>query len=140
MERDHHKFFQRDKYEEYKVKDREGAAAEKAKIILTDSPRMPDSQSSSFKRNCTKIRSLKKADNALPQNPNKKKEIISSLAVKFQLRIAQVQKIYPGPKCKELTEVKIRWLVAALNLQDISYVSHGKNDNVYISKLDGEEQ
>ena len=115
MERDHRKFFHRGKYEEYKKKDREGKAAEKAKNILNDSPKTPVSQSSSFRHNCTKIRSLKKADNALPQSPNKKKEIISSLASKYQLRIAQIQKNRPGPKRKGLTEEQIQWLVTALD-------------------------
>ena len=140
LERDHRKFFHGGKYEEYKKKDRERKAAEKAKNILNDSPITPVLQPSSFKHNCTKIRSLKKADNALPQSPNKKKEIISSLASKYQLRIAQIQKKRPGPKRKGLTEEQIRWLVAVLDRPDISYMNPGKNDNVYIGKLDGTKQ
>ena len=77
---------------------------ERAKTVLTDSPDMPVSQSSSFKHTCTKICSFKKADNALPLSPNKKKEIISGLASKYQLCIAQIQKKCPGPKYKSLSE------------------------------------
>ena len=140
LERDHRKFFHGGKYEEYKKKDRERKAAEKAKNILNDSPITPVLQPSSFKHNCTKIRSLKKADNALPQSPNKKKEIISSLASKYQLRIAQIQKKRPGPKRTGLTEEQIRWLVAVLDRPDISHMNPGENDNIYIGKLDGTKQ
>ena len=140
LKRDNCKFFHRDKYEEYKEKDRERKAAKKAKTVLTDPPKTPVSQSSSFKHNCTKIRSLKKADNALPRSPNKKKEIISSLASKYQLRIAQIHKKRPGPKCKGLTEEQIQWLVTALDRPDIAYMNPGKNENVYIGKLDGVKQ
>ena len=79
LERDHRKFFQRDKYEEYKKKDRERKAAEKVENIINDSTKTPIPQSSSFKHKCTKIRSLKKAENALPQSPNKKKGIIQKV-------------------------------------------------------------
>ena len=114
-------------------------AAEKVKNI-SDSPKTPITQSSSFQHKCTKIRSLKKAENALPQSPNKKKEIIASLASKYQLRIALIQKKRPGPKQKALTEEQIQWLVAALDRPDISYMNPGKNDNVYIGKVDGVKQ
>ena len=137
LERDHSKFFQRDKYEEYKKKDRERKAAEKVENIINDSTRTPIPQSSSFKHKCTKIRSLKKAENALPQSSNKKKEIIASLASKYQLRIALIQKKRPGPKRKALTGEQIQWLVAALDRPDISHMNPGKNDNVYIGKVDG---
>ena len=105
-----------------------------------DSPKTLVSQSSSFKHNCTKIRSLKKAENALPRSPNKKKEIIPSLAPKYQLRIAQIHKKRSGPKCKGLTEEQIQWLVTALDRPDIAYMNPGKNENVYIGKLDGVKQ
>ena len=105
-----------------------------------DSPKTLVSQSSSFKHNCTKTRSLKKADNALPRSPNKKKETISSLASKYQLRIAQIHKKRSGPKCKGLTEEQIQWLVTALDRLDIAYMNPGKNENVYIGKLDGVKQ
>ena len=68
LERDHRKFFQRDKYEEYKGKNKERKAAEKAKGVITDSPKTPVSQSSSIKHNCTKNSLFEKADNALPQS------------------------------------------------------------------------
>ena len=44
LKRDNHKFFHRDKYKEYKEKDRERKAAQKAKTILNDSPKTPVSQ------------------------------------------------------------------------------------------------
>ena len=61
LKRDNCKFFHRDKYEEYKEKDRERKAAKKAKTVLTDPPKTPVSQSSSFKHNCTKIRFIQKS-------------------------------------------------------------------------------
>ena len=96
LKRDNRTFFRRDKYEEYKEKDRERKAAKKAKAFLLIHLKMPVSQSSPFKHNCIKIRSLKKPDNALPQSPNKKKEILSSLASKYQLLIAQIHKKRSG--------------------------------------------
>ena len=128
LKRDNRKFFHCDKYEEYKKKDRERKAAQKAKTIITDSPKTPVSQPSSFQHHCTKIRSLKKADNALPRSPNKKKEIISSLASKYQLRIAQIHKNRAGPKCKGLTEGQSQWLVTALDRPDIAHMNPGKNN------------
>ena len=96
LKRDNRTFFRRDKCKECKEKDRERKAAKKGKGILTDSPKTSVSQSSPFKHNCIKIRSLKKPDNALPRSPNKKKEILSSLASKYQLLIAQIHKKRPG--------------------------------------------
>ena len=139
MDRAHRKFFQCDKYEEYKKKDRERKAAEKVKNIIKDSPKTPIQQSSSFQHKCTKIHSLKKAENALPQSTNKK-DIKAILASNYQLRIALIQKKRPGPTRKALTEEQIQLLVAALDRPDISYMHPGKNDNVYIGKVDGVKQ
>ena len=82
---------------------------------------------------------MKKAENALPQSTNKK-EIKVILASNYQLRITLIQKKHPGPTRKALTEEQIQWLVAALDRPDNSYMNPGKNDNVYIGKVDGVKQ
>ena len=42
---------------------------------------------SSFKHKATKHRSLRRAEDALPSSPRKKKEIVTSLAKKYSVRI-----------------------------------------------------
>ena len=77
------------KYEEFKRRDRERKAAKKASELATYSKETLSSPpSSSFKHYATKARSLKKVENALPNSPRKKAEIVTSLASKFNLRIA----------------------------------------------------
>ena len=115
FERDYRKHCQAgEKYEAYKKVDRERKANKKheEQVVVLDGT--PNSAMSSFKHKCTKVRSLKRAECALPNSPRKKKEIISSLASKFQLRIAMVQKKTPGPKRTDLTTAQIEWLVGFL--------------------------
>ena len=81
---------------------------------------------SAFKHGCTKYRSLKRADNALPKSPHKRKEIVSSLATKYQLRI-QYTKNKRGRKREDLTEEQKEWLInALLDRADISMMNPGK--------------
>ena len=57
-------------------------------------------QNSSFSNKQTKCRSSSRAEKALPNSPNKRTEIIGTLAQKYQLRIVLHEK--PGPKHSEL--------------------------------------
>ena len=115
FEREYRKYCEREKYEEHKKKERERKANKKVNECINEFAAAPVTPSSSFKHKSTKVRSLKKAENALPNSPSKKKEIISSLAAKYQLRVALLQK-KPGPKRSELTEDQIEWLVRFLIL------------------------
>ena len=77
------------KYEEFQKRDRETKVAKKASELATYSKETLSSPpSSSFKHYATKARSLKKVESALPNSPRKKAEIVTSLASKFNMRVA----------------------------------------------------
>ena len=77
------------KYEEFQRRDRETKVAKKASELATYSKETLFSlPSSSFKHYATKARSLKKVESALPNSPRKKAEIVTSLASKFNMRVA----------------------------------------------------
>ena len=95
------------KYEEFKRRDRERKAAKKASELATYSQETLSSPPlSSFKLYATKVRSLKKVENALPNSPRKKAEIVTSLASKFNLRIAATRNKSGRPK-QTLTEEQV---------------------------------
>jgi len=71
--------------------------------------------SSSFKHKQTKYRSLKKADQALPNSPNKRKEIVQNLAKKYEIRI-NLNESTKGRKATLLTNEEEQWIVNALLL------------------------
>ena len=99
------------KYEEFKRRDHERKAAKKASELATYSKETLSSPlSSSFKHYATKARSLKKVENALPNSPRKKAEIVTTLANKFNLRIAAPRHKSGRPK-QTLTEEQVEWLV-----------------------------
>ena len=99
------------KYEEFKRRDLERKAAKKASKLATYSKEtLSSSSSSSFKHYATKARSLKKVENALPNSPRKKVEIVTSLASKFNLRIAAPRNKSGRPK-QTVTEEQVEWLV-----------------------------
>ena len=70
---------------------------------------------SSFKHKQTKYRSLKKADQALPNSPNKRKEIVKNLATKYEIRI-NLNESTKGRKATLLTNEEEHWIVNALLL------------------------
>ena len=99
------------KYEEFKRRDRERKAAKKASELAAYSKETLSSPpSSSFKHYATKVRSLKKVENALPNSPRKKAEIVTSLARKFNLGIATPRN-KSGRSKQTLTEEQVEWLV-----------------------------
>ena len=112
FQRDYRKYVSNPaKYEEFKRRDRERKAAKKASELATYSKETLSSPpSSSFKHYATKVRSLKKVENALPNSPRKKAEIVTSLASKFNLRIAAPRN-KSGKLKQTLTEKQVRSLV-----------------------------
>ena len=95
------------------------------------------STSSAFKHRSTKSRSIKKVEDALPKSPHKRKEVVSTLAKKNQLRI-EVNK--RGRPQKNHTEEQKQWLRKVLDSPDLSMIYPGKKDNVFIGKVDGERR
>ena len=90
-----------------------------------------------FSQRSTQMRSLKKAEKALPRSPNKKKAVVASLCKKFQLRIVPQNR---GRKKQELNEDEIAWLTEFLDRPVVSLITPGKNDHVYVGKVDGKKQ
>ena len=99
------------KYEEFKRQDRERKAAKKASELAAYSKEILSSpRSRSFKHYATKVRSLKKVENALPSSPRKKAEIVKSLASKVNLHTAATTNKSGRPK-ETLIEEQVEWLV-----------------------------
>jgi len=85
----------------------------------------------------TLMRSLRKAEKSLPKSPRKQKAVVQGLAKKFNLRIVQTEK--RGRKLNALADDERTWLNDFLNRLDIVYITPGKNDNVYMGKVDGKK-
>jgi len=98
----------------------------------------PEPESSAFSTKQSRYRSLRKAEEGLPKSPNKKMEVIGSLAKKYQMRIALSKK--KGRKCEDLSEEQVEWLREYLERPEMTYINPGKKDNVYIGKIDGKSQ
>ena len=79
---------------------------------------------------------MKKAVDHLPRSLRKKVDIIQSLASKYQIRINMHEN--RGRPRKELSEEKNDWMIELLSRSDMTYTNPGRQDNVYISKVDGE--
>ena len=104
---------------------------------LNITPTMQES-GSAFSTKQSRSRSLKKADEHLPNSPRKKVEIIKNLASKYQIRIKMNEK--RGRPRKELNDDKKAWLIDFLGRNDITYTNPGRADNVYIGKVEGERK
>ena len=132
----------REKYETMKLKERlrKQQSRKKQKHILAElnTQSTPASTSSTFTHRATKNRSLKKVETSLPKSPGKRNEIISSLATKFQIRIAYQPK--RGRNKDVLSEKERKYLIEFFDKQDISYMTPGRKDNVYIGKVNGVSQ
>ena len=79
---------------------------------------------------------MKKAADHLPRSLRKKVDITQSLASKYQIRINMHEN--RGRPRKELSEEKNDWMIELLSRSDMTYTNPGRQDNVYISKVDGE--
>ena len=80
-------------------------------------------------------RSPKKAADHPLQSPRKNVEIIQSLASKYQIRIKMHENC--GRPRKKLSEEKKDWMIEFLSWSDMTYTNPGRQDNVYIGKVDG---
>ena len=115
----------------------------KAAAALSDSQQDTTSSSTSmaivvegFSQRSTYIRSLQKAENALPKSPWKQKAVVTSLAKKFELKIAPQQNNRER-KRQELNKEEQSWLSEFLSQPDITYITPGKKDQIYMGKVDG---
>lgn len=118
--RDYLKYVEDEKYEEQKRKDRERKRLAKERKLAAEAATAANEDqlnesSSSFKHKQTKYRSLKKADQALPNSPNKRKEIVQNLAKKYEIRI-NLNETTKGRKATHLTNEEEQWIVNALLL------------------------
>ena len=97
----------------------------------------PQNQSA-FSTKQSRSRSLKKADDHLPQSPRKKAEIIQNLVSKYHIRI----KIHEngGRPRKDLSKEKKDWMIEFLSPSDMTYTNPGRQVNVYIGKVGGERK
>ena len=94
---------------------------------------------SAFKQVSTRSRSIKRVDNALPKSPHKRTEVVSSIAKKYKLRI-NLLKNSGGRPHKDLSDKQKQWLRNVLDRSNLSMVSPGKKDHVYVGKSNGERK
>ena len=94
---------------------------------------------SSFSNKAVKGRSLKRACDALPKNPQQRSEIVQSLSKKFDLRINLSTK-KPGRPGNELCTDEIDWLSEFMERPDITYTNPGRRDQKYIGKENGKSK
>ena len=94
---------------------------------------------SAFSQVHIRSRSIQKATKTLPKTPRKRKEVISTLANKFKLRVKPTQSKAGRPK-NELTESEKQWLKNFLDKPNITYVTPGRKDDRYVGKVDGKSQ
>ena len=105
---------------------------------LVEAIQSPTTPNTAFSTKQSRNRSLKKADDHLPQSPRKKVEIIQNLASKYQIRIKLHES--RGRPRKELSEKKKEWMFEFLGRSDITHTNPGRQDNVYVGKVNGERQ
>ena len=114
----------------------------KMKELVSQSTETLTSESESttegFSQRSSKLRSIKKGEKALPKSPRKRNAMMTSLAKKFQLRIVPQSENRGRPKL-ELNKEEKSWLTDFLGRQDITYVTPGKRNQVYIGKMAGEK-
>ena len=77
-----------------------------------------------------KSRSVKIAEKSLPKGPRRKREVITRLASKFQVRIKFGENV--GRKKNALCEEELDRVIAFLNQPDISYKTPGRKENLYV--------
>ena len=66
----------------------------------------------SFKLEATKQRSLRRAEDALSSSPRKKKEIVTSLTMKYSVRIQLNEPKKSGRKPIALNDEEKEWIVS----------------------------
>ena len=79
---------------------------------------------------------LKKVVKVLPKSPNKRTEIVKSLASKFDLQIKRDRENLGRPK-NSLSDEEQTWLSKFLDRPDITYTNSDKNNQWYAGKENG---
>ena len=121
---------QREKKQKYRQRVKESIATTTAANLVTE-----QNDDSAFSQTHIRSRSIQKVAKTLPKSLRKRKEVISALANKFELRIKPTQSKAGRPK-NELTESEKEWLKNFLDKPDITYVTPGRKDRHYIAKVD----
>ena len=121
---------QRDKKQKYRQRVKESIATATTANLVTE-----QNDDSAFSRAHIRSRSIQKVAKTLPKSPRIRKEVISALANKFELRIKLTQSKAGRPK-NELTESEKEWVKNFLDKPDITYVTPGRKDHRYVAKLD----
>ena len=93
---------------------------------------------SSFSTKQSLHHSVSRLNNFLQKSPHKKVEVIEKLAEKYQVKF-QFKKGSSGRPRKDLNKEEKDWLIEFLSRADLTYTNSGRNDNVYIGKVDGEK-
>ena len=111
----------------------------KAKHIESQEPSVSTSTTAEegFSQRSTLMWSLQKAEKVLPKSPWKQRAVVTSLAKKSDLRISP-QPSSRGWKRQNLTDDERSWLPEFLGRHKITNVSLGKNDQVYMEKVTGQ--
>ena len=124
---------ERERLKLYRARKKEEAAAEKArKEKEAAAAKNTPEGLVSFRTVQSFSRSVKKAEDALPFSPTKRKEVITGLAQRYQLRIKLQES--RGRKAFSLTDEQIEWLENTLERPDLTYITPGRKDNVYVGK------
>ena len=134
---------QRECKRNYRQKMKAAAALSESQQDTTSSSTSRSTAVEGFSQRSTYMRSLRKPEKRLPENPRKKAErkqkaVVTSLAKKFDLKIAP-RRNNRGRKRQEITEEELSWLSEFLSQPDITYVTPGKKDQIYMRKLDGQK-
>ena len=84
---------------------------------------------SAFSQAHIRSMNIQKIAKTLPKSPRKRKE--------FKLRIKPTQARRPK---NELSDREKEWLKNFLDKPDLTYVIPGRNDHLYVAKVDGKSQ
>ena len=104
--------------------------------ITKDQPSLiSDSIEEGFSQRSSHTRSVRKAKKSFPRSPRKGNTAVSSLAKKFQLRILpQHSQSNRGRPKQDLGADKKSWLIDFFDRQNVTCVTPGKRDQIYMGK------
>ena len=96
---------------------------------------------SSFSQKSTRARSLKRAAEALPKSPRKKREVLETLATNvLKIKVPSVFQKKRGRPTKEISQEEENWLDNFFERPDVTRHSPKRKDNVYVGKIEGERR
>ena len=117
---------QQEKKQKYRQQVKESIATATAANFVTE-----QKDDSAFSEAHIRSMSIQKIAKTLPKSPRKRKE--------FKLRIKPTQWKARRPK-NELSDSEKEWLKNFLDKPDLTYVTPGRNDHLYVAKVDGKSQ